>query len=324
MDFYGIRLIGFNSENGQKLLLTIGLIVLVMAFRAIAEAVARYVMSGRQNERLRFWLSQTTNLLAAAIVILGILSIWFDDPTRLTTAAGLVTAGLAFALQKVVTSVAGYFVILRSRVFTVGDRILMAGVRGDVIRLSFIQTTIMEMGQPPGERPDDPKVWVKSRQFTGRIVTVTNDKVFDTPVFNYTREFPYLWEEITVPIEYTADRGRAERILLKAAGNHAVKIDEIDDESLERMKDHFFVTRANLEPRVYVRLTDNWIELSMRFLSREHGSREIKDAMSREILSEFEAAGLSIASSTFGIVSIPPIRVATLPAGESPSGPSKP
>ena len=84
------------------------------------------------------------------------------------------------------------------------------------------------------------------------------------------------------------------------------------------------MTRANLEPRVYLRLTDNWIELSMRFLSREHGSREIKDAMSREILSEFEAAGLSIASSTFGIVSIPPIRVTTLPAGESPSGPSKP
>jgi small-conductance mechanosensitive channel len=220
-----------------------------------------------------------------------------------------VTAGLAFALQKVVTSVAGYFVILRSSVFTVGDRILMAGVRGDVIRLGFIQTTIMEMGQPPGERPDDPRVWVKSRQFTGRIVTVTNDKIFDTPVFNYTREFPYLWEEITVPVGYKSDRGKAERILLKAAGRHAVKIDEIDDESIERMKDHFFVTRSSLEPRVYLRLTDNWIELSTRFLAREHGSREMKDAMSREILSEFEAADISIASATFEIIGLPPVQV---------------
>ncbi|MFO1431682.1 MAG: mechanosensitive ion channel [Candidatus Competibacteraceae bacterium] len=68
--------------------------------------------------------------------------------TRLATALGLVTAGLAFALQRVITVLAGYFVILRSRTFNVGDRIRMGGVRGDVIALSFMQTTIMEMGQP--------------------------------------------------------------------------------------------------------------------------------------------------------------------------------
>jgi small-conductance mechanosensitive channel len=298
-----------SGENGRKLLLTVALILLVVALRAGAEAIARYFMAGRRKERLRFWLSQTTKLLAAAIVVLGILSVWFDDPTRLTTAAGLVTAGLAFALQKVVTSVAGYFVILRSRVFTVGDRILMAGVRGDVIRLSFIQTTIMEMGQPPGERPDDPRVWVKSRQFTGRIVTVTNDKVFDTPIYNYTREFPYLWEEITIPIEFTADRNRAERIILKAAERHALQAQDIGDDSLDRIRDHFFVTEESLEPRVYLRLTDNWIELAVRFLAREHGSREMKDVMSREILCEFESAGISIASTTMGIVSFPRVAV---------------
>ena len=62
-------------------------------------------------------------LLATAIVILGLLSIWFGDPTHAATAFGLVSAGLAFALQRVITSIAGYFVILRSGYFTVGDRI---------------------------------------------------------------------------------------------------------------------------------------------------------------------------------------------------------
>ena len=174
MDFFGIRLVGFNPENGRKLLLTIGLIVLVLVIRSTLNAISRAVLKGHKNDTFRFWSQQTMNLISAALVILGILSIRFDDPARLTTAVGLVTAGLAFALQKVITSVAGYFVILRSRAFTVGDRIVMGGVRGDVIKLGFIQTTIMEMGQPPGERPDDPSVWIKSRQFTGRIVTVTN------------------------------------------------------------------------------------------------------------------------------------------------------
>ena len=66
-----------------------------------------------------------------------------------------------------------------------------------------MQTTIMEMGQPPPVQNADPAMWVKSRQYTGRMVTVTNDKIFDEPVFNYTKEFPYIWEEMSLPITYS-------------------------------------------------------------------------------------------------------------------------
>jgi small-conductance mechanosensitive channel len=90
------------------------------------------------------------------ILAVGLVSIWFDDPARLATALGLVTAGLAFALQRVVTAVAGYIVILRGKTFSVGDRIVMGGVRGDVIALTFTQTTIMEMGQPPPVQNAEP------------------------------------------------------------------------------------------------------------------------------------------------------------------------
>jgi len=155
---------------------------------------------------------QAANLITGTLLVLGLLSIWFDDPTRLATALGLVAAGLAFAMQRVVTSLAGYFVILRGNTFTVGDRITMGGVRGDVVRLGFIQTTIMEMGQPPAVQGADPAVWVQSRQYTGRLVTVSNDSIFQDPVFNYTRDFPYLWEEMRIPVTYTADRTRAEAI----------------------------------------------------------------------------------------------------------------
>ena len=120
MDFFGIRLLGFNSENGRKLLFTIGSIVLVMVVRSVLNLLIRAVARGEQNESVRFWSQQIMNLLSAALIIIGFLSIWFDDPARLTTAAGLVTAGLAFALQKVITSIAGYFVILRSQAFPCG------------------------------------------------------------------------------------------------------------------------------------------------------------------------------------------------------------
>lgn len=120
---------------------------------------------------MQFWTRQAIHFTTAVVIVVGVASIWFDDPARLATALGLMGAGLAFALKRVVTSVAAYFVILRGKTFNVGDRIVMGGVRGDVIALGFIQTTIMEMGQPPPVQNADPAMWVRARQYTGRLVT---------------------------------------------------------------------------------------------------------------------------------------------------------
>lgn len=310
MEFFGIRFIGFTSENGRKLLLTSGFIVAFFILRYGLTAIARVLMRGRRNEQTRFWIQQTVSLVLAVLLIFGFLSIWFDDPGNFALVAGFISAGLAFALQKVITSVAAYFVILRGQIYRVGDRILMSGVRGDVVSLGFTRTTIMEMGQPPGERPDDPKVWIKSRQFTGRIVTVTNDKIFDNPVFNYSRDFPYIWEELTITIKYgEKKRKRAEEILLETAREHAIDASEISEETLEMMHREYYVSRNDFKPRVYYRLGDYWIELSVRFLAKEHGSRDIKDKMARDVLDAFESENIEFAFPTYEIVANSSVRL---------------
>jgi small-conductance mechanosensitive channel len=243
------------------------------------------------------------------ITIIGLLSIWFNDPGRLATFLGLFTAGLAFALQRVVTALAGYFILLWGNSFNVGDRITMGGVRGDVIALGFFQTTIMEMGEPPPEQSDAPSMWVQARQYTGRIVTVTNDKIFDNPVYNYSREFPYIWEEMHIGVSYKSDRKRAEEIVLEAARRRTVNISEMGEPALAEMERRYFMRRSELEPRVFYRLTDNWIQMTIRFISNVNGVRELKDMMSRDILEEFERAGIEIASSTYDIVGFPPVQV---------------
>jgi len=313
MEGFGIRFVGVNAENGQKLLLTVALIGVVWLLRIVLRRIVRLVRNERTEPQAAFWARQAVNIGTTVLLVVGLLSIWFDDPTRLATALGLVTAGLAFALQKVVTAIAGYFVILRGATFNVGDRITMGGVRGDVIGLGFIQTTIMEMGQPPAVQGADPAMWVKSRQYTGRIVTVSNDKIFDEPVYNYTRDFPYLWEEIAILIPYSADRDRAEAILLAAARRHTGLFREKGQAAMEAMMARYFMQPAPVEPQVFYRLTDNWLELTVRFLTEDRGVRNVKDAMSREILREFDAAGIELASATFDIVGLPPVRL--VPAG---------
>jgi small-conductance mechanosensitive channel len=308
---FDTRLVGLNADNAKKFLFTLSLIAVMLLLGWVLRVTTRRLLRGSQNERAVFWTRQGIRLFVAVFLVLGIASIWFDDPTTLTTALGLVTAGLAFALQKVVTAFAGYLVILRGKTFNVGDRIAMGGVRGDVIALGFTQTTIMEMGQPPAVQGADPAMWVMSRQYTGRVVTVSNAKIFDEPVYNYTHEFPFLWEEMSLPIPYSADRDRVERILLDIAVRHAVRAEELDAAALDELKRRYFLDWLGTQPKVYWRLTDNWLELTVRFVVRDRGIRDVKDAMSRDILRQLDAAGIGLASTTFEVVGMPPLRVET-------------
>ena len=305
MELFGVDLVGFNAENGRKLLLTIAAVGLLWAAGKALVFAARRLLEGRTF----FWARQAVRLAVALLIALGVVSIWFDDPARLATGLGLVTAGLAFALQKLVTALAGYFVILRGQTFNVGDRITMGGVRGDVIALSFTQTTIMEMGQPPAVQNADPAMWVKSRQYTGRVVTVSNARIFDEPVYNYTRELPYIWEEMSLPLPYQADHAAAEGILLEAAERHTVRAAELGEAALAEMEKRYFVRASEMRPAVFYRLTDNWLELTVRFIAPAHAIRELKDAMAREVLAALRARGIGVASTTVDIVGLPAVRL---------------
>lgn len=301
-----VKLLGVSAQNAHKLLFTLILFAVLYTLSKTLRFAARKI--GGERQRTAFWARQGISLTTFILAILGFCSIWFDNPTRLTTGVGLVSAGVAFALQKVITSFAGYFVILRGKTFNVGDRIKMGSVRGDVISLNFIQTVIMEMGEPPAEQSEDPGMWVRSRQYSGRIVTVANSQIFEDPVYNYTRDFPYIWEEMHFPIPYN-DRHRAEPIILNAISRHTQETAEIAQPELNRIKERFFIEAADLKPRSYMRITDNWIEFSVRFLVPTHRIRDVKDAISREVMDGLDAANIGIASGTYNIVGLPPIRI---------------
>ena len=303
----GVKMLGFNAANAHKLLFSVivlaGLYLLSKVLRGIGQAF------GGDRQRTAFWARQGISLTTFVLGVAALVSIWFDNPSRLATGAAVLSAGLAFALQKVVTSFAGYFVILRGKTFNVGDRIKMGSVRGDVIALNFIQTVIMEMGEPPSEQQEDPGMWVQSRQYSGRIVTISNAQIFEDPVYNYSRDFQYIWEEMHIPVSYKDDRNRAEQILLDAVSRHTQEIQNLAKPELDKLKEQFFIQEEDLKPRVYLRITDNWVELAVRFLCGTHDIRGLKDRISRDILRDFDAAGIGIASGTYEIVGVPPIKV---------------
>jgi hypothetical protein len=66
---------------------------------------------------------------------------------------------------------------------------------------------------------------------------------------------------------------------------------------------------VSLDPRVFLRITDNWVELALRFVVPVHGVRALKDAMNRDLLAAFSEARLEIASTTYEIVGLPPLHL---------------
>ena len=82
------------------------------------------------------------------------------------------------------------------------------------------------------------------------------------------------------------------------------------------MQRRYFITVDDMAPKVYYRITDNWLELTVRFLYNVRGVRDLKDAMSRDILTAFDAAGIGIASATYDIVGFPPVRLERAPSSD--------
>jgi small-conductance mechanosensitive channel len=317
MEFLGIRLVGFNADTLTKVLLSAAIVAAVLLFRKIV-ATTTSLTDGAATRR-SVWLRKGIRLAFGFIAVLLLFSVWFDRPDRLATFTGLLVAGAAVASQKAILSFAGYFVIVFGKVFDIGDRIQLGDVRGDVLDIGLFKTTVMEMGVPPSLLPN-PNNWITSRQYTGRVVTFTNSAVFDSATFNYSRMFDFLWEEVRIPLHYEEDLDRAEAIALGAAREASAEVVEEARRQLHRVRQQFPLQPADLEPQSYLRLTDNWVELTVRFLVRAWGIRSTKDGITRAILARYRAEGISIASASFEVARMPELALRVGPSPRDGSG----
>ncbi|MDH3654964.1 MAG: mechanosensitive ion channel family protein [Myxococcales bacterium] len=183
-------------------------IVVVVAIGQVVERVAtRYIDDKAVRYRARKAIGFIGYLLGALVVI----AMFSDRLGRLSVVFGVAGAGIAFALQEVIVSVAGWAAVSFGSFYTVGDRIQLGGIKGDVIDIGVLRTTLVEVGQ-----------WVDGDLYNGRMVRVANSFIFKDPVVNYSGDFPILWDEITVPIRFGSDLDMAQSALTERRTKSAV------------------------------------------------------------------------------------------------------
>lgn len=239
---------------------------------------------------------KVTNYLVNILATLVIFGIWAQHVGDLTVALGILGAGLAFALQEVIGSIAGWVTIITGQPFTIGDRVETGGIRGDVVDVGVLRTKMMEIGN-----------WMCGDHNTGRIVTVSNAYIFKEPLFNYSRHLRYIWDEVTIPITYESDWRKAIHIMVEAVQGDQSYQELLPkaQEQRRRARREFAIKITPLEPRVFVRLTDNWIELGLIYPVDTDMRRKVRDEISQRILSEFATVDITIASQTIAIVQFP-------------------
>lgn len=246
------------------------------------------------NESENWYLTRKiAKWLTNFILVLTFVYIFGSDLSGFTTAIGLAGAGVTYALREVIVSFAGWFAIMFGDFFKTGDRVLLGGTKGDVVDIGLLRTTLMEIGE-----------WVEGDQYTGRIVRVANSYTFTSPVYNYTADFKFLWDEMHIPLHFDTDIPLARKIVLEIAEEIIGTYNALAEEEWDNMKRRYRIENASLKPQVFISFDDNFITLSLRYIVDTRKRRAVKDRMSMSILEQFEQHKdkIEMASETFEIV----------------------
>ncbi|PPD39332.1 MAG: transporter [Methylobacter sp.] len=278
---------------GQAVL---GFSLILLVFRILRSTLVKRIKSMETRYHTRKILS----FLSYFIIAFYIAGLFSDSLGQLTVILGVVGAGIAFALQEVIASFAGWIAISFGQFYKPGDRVLLGGIMGDVIDINILRTTLMECG-----------AWVGADLYNGRIVRISNSFVFKEPVFNYSADFSFVWDEISIPVKYGSDRMLARELLLKAANDITGEDVETARAQWRMMVHKYLIEDAKVEPMVTLVANDNWLEFTVRYVVTYKLRRSQKDRLYTRILDDFDntQSKVSIASATFHLVAAPVLDV---------------
>ncbi len=234
------------------------------------------------------------------IGLLILVSFTLENVKDYTIIIGLFTAGITFTLQELILSIAGSFYIFFVRIYQPGDRIEINGIKGDVIDIDSIYTTLMEMGE-----------WVSSDNYSGRIVKISNAFVFKGPIKNYSMDFPFVWDELNVLITYGSDVELAKKLVLDRATELLSGYTEDSLAKWEEMVERYYIEKATITPTVAINLTDNWIALNLRYITdyklRRVTKHQLFEHIERAVLQT--EGKVTLASTTLQLLKIPEVDV---------------
>src|SRR5271170_4203420 len=278
---------------GKCVAAIIGILIIHGGFHLLEQTLPRHF--GRSDARYKV---RKFVVFTGYLTILLFLAILFEDRLgRLSFAIGVAGAGVAVALQDVLASIAGAFSIGFSKLYDVGDRVQIGETRGDVIDISLLRTTLMEVGS-----------WVGRDLYSGRIVRIPNNAVLKGSVFNYSQGFRFIWDQIKVVLTVTSDPALARAMLLRVAKEVIGEYLAEAQNSWNAVSEDYRTENPPLEPVVMLAVNAASLEFILNYVVDYTKRTTMQDRLFTKIVDEVANSNgrLAWASSGVTVINQPP------------------
>jgi small-conductance mechanosensitive channel len=265
----------------------LGILLIHTAFRLLERTLPRHF---RQQDA-RYRVRKFVVFAGYAVGILFVIILFEDRLGRVSFALGVAGAGLVVALQDVIASFAGWFAIGLSNLYTVGHRIQIGEMKGDVIDISIMRTTVMETGS-----------WVSEDLYNGRVLRIPNSYILKGPISNFSQGFRFIWDEIKVRFTATSEPRFAKEVLLRAAKENVAAYLAEAERSWKTVADNYRLENPRLEPTVSLVVSGGQLEFTLSYIVDYANRTAIKDLLFTQIVEQVISSDgrLAWASSTSG------------------------
>jgi small-conductance mechanosensitive channel len=269
-----------ERDDLRQLLLRLGVLALMITLvfglgEVWRRASFRYVHDARRRYQA---LLMRRIVIWTAVVIIVIIT-FATQLGSVFTFAGLITAGIAVAMQNVITSIVGYFFLIGKYGLRVGDRVSVAGVTGEVVDIGLVRIHLMELGGPGDSQP------------SGRVVAFSNSIVFQ-PTAGIFKQIPgtnFVWHELKLTLASETDYHSAKDRIVKAVDSALGHYREnIDSQRRTVERNLSTVSAGELQPKVRLHYTASGIEATVRYPVEIEKATDIDDHLMRELLSAVE------------------------------------
>ena len=273
-------ILGWHSELPQRFFL---IAIALVFLSALVRIIESFLIERLTSPVSRFNLRRIVRLLAGIIAACLIASFIFHNWYTAFVSLGLISLIVGFALQTPITSLIGWIYILVRTPYRVGDRIKIGDATGDVIDVSYLDTTLWEFG---GDL-------LSSDHPSGRVIKFPNSRVLSSEVYNYTWPlFPYVWNEIKFSVAYESDleyvAETMRRVTEQEVGENMAEQVQVFRQILAQTPVDQLQVREH--PAVLFRTNSNtWLDAIVRYLVNPKEAGRVKTRLIPKLLKELTA-----------------------------------
>lgn len=212
------------------------------------------------------------------LLIIVVLAFFFlEDLKQVATVLGIASAAIVIALQDLCSAFAGWFVIVASRKFKVGDRVEVDGMIGDVIDIQLLRTTLLEL-----------RNWLGVDEPTGRVVMIPNNFVFKTRVYNYSHVHPFIWNKVDITVTFETPAREAQALLQRVLEEETRQNFAEAAKGAHHMERQYGIADTTYVPKVFSIIEDSGVLFRLLYVAHYRQLSSTRNRINERIIVEFE------------------------------------